>query len=72
VEWNNSNIYINKQLTQTNRNLFYKTRTKAREYGYKFTWFNNFMIFVKKSETLNGILIDEEKSLSKIVKLIVY
>lgn len=37
VEWENSNIYINELLTQINRNLFYKTRTKARECGYKFT-----------------------------------
>lgn len=66
-KWDNANIYINEQLTQTNRNLFYKTRTKAREYGYKFTWFKDSKIFVKKSETTNVILIDEEKSLLKIV-----
>lgn len=67
VKWDNSNIYINEQLTRTNINLFYKTRTKAREYGYKFTYFKDSKIFVKKSENTNVILIDEAKSLSKIV-----
>lgn len=67
TNWSNNNIYITHQLTQSRRNLLYKTRIKARQVGYKFTWFKRSNIFVRKNETSNVIRIDDEKALSKII-----
>lgn len=35
-DWENNYIYINEQMTQVNRNLFYKAKNVAREVGFKF------------------------------------
>jgi regulator of replication initiation timing len=64
--WNNDNIYINDSLTQYNRNLFFKTRVYARDFGYKFVWFKNLKLFIKKNENTNAIFIDNESSLFKL------
>lgn len=64
--WDNNGIYINNYLTQSNRNLFYKTRMFAKEHSYKFVWFKNNKLFIKKSENSNTIYIDHENTLDKI------
>lgn len=66
-DWENNNIYINEQMTQVNRNLFYKAKNIVREVGFKFIWFKNSKIFAKKTETSNVFIIDDYNSLSKIV-----
>lgn len=48
TNWNDENIYINDSLTQFNKNLFFKTRAFARDTGYKFVWFRDSKIFIKK------------------------
>lgn len=65
-KWDNNGIYINNYLTQSNRNLFYKTRMLAKEHSYKFVWFKNNKLFIKKSENSNTIYIDDESILDKI------
>jgi len=64
--WENKNIFINEQMTQMNRNLFFKAKNIAREIGFKYIWFKNTKIFAKKSETSNVFIIYDDKSLSKI------
>lgn len=66
-KWNNDSIYINDGLTQFNRNLFFLTRAFARESGYKFTWFKDSKIFLKKNENTKAFIIFDELSLSKLV-----
>lgn len=66
-KWNNDSIYINDALTQFNKNLFFKTRVFAREAGYKFTWFKDSKIFIKKNENTKACIIFDELSLSKLV-----
>jgi len=66
-KWNNDSIYINDGLTQFNKNLFFKTRAFAREAGYKFTWFKDSNIFLKKNENTEAFIIFDELSLSKLV-----
>lgn len=67
TEWASENIYINEQMTQSNKYIFFKARAAARELGYKFIWFKNSKIFVKKDETSKALLIGDEKALSLIV-----
>lgn len=54
-------------MTQSNKYIFFKARSAARELGYEFTWFKNSKIFVKKDDTSKALFIDDEKALSKIV-----
>lgn len=56
-EWENNNIYINEQMTQVNRNLFYKAKNIAREVGFKFIWFKNSKIFAKKQKRPTFLLL---------------
>jgi len=60
-KWNNTAIYVNEQMTSTFRNLFFKTRNIAIEVGYKFIWFKNNKIFVKKNEGSMTINIEDEE-----------
>jgi chromosome segregation ATPase len=62
--WNNTNIYINEHMTWYFRNLFWKTREKCK--NYKYIWFKEGKIFVKKDQNTNAILILNEKSLESL------
>lgn len=66
VSWKNEAIYINENLTQFNRNLFFKTKTFARDSGYKFVWFKDYKLFIKKNELTKAIVVDNELSLAKL------
>jgi len=66
ASWKNENIYINDNLTQFNRNLFYKTKIFARDSGYKFVWFRDYKLFIKKTELTKAIIIDNKLSLTKL------
>ncbi|KAF0704421.1 Uncharacterized protein FWK35_00035286 [Aphis craccivora] len=50
IEYNNSKIFINESLTAYNRKLFWETRKKAKELGYRYIWTSNGRIFCKKDE----------------------
>jgi hypothetical protein len=67
AEWANDNIYINEQMTQVNKYIFFKARSAVREVGYKFIWFKDAKIFVKKNDTSKVLIIDDEKALLKII-----
>jgi hypothetical protein len=53
-------------MTSTFRNLIFMTRNIAKKGGYKFIWFKNNKIFVKKNEGAITLIIDDEASISKI------
>ncbi|CAN7947446.1 unnamed protein product [Ixodes pacificus] len=59
-------IYVNENLTKTLKNLFWSTKTKAREKNYKFVWARNGKIFVKEKESSPVIRIENENDLNKI------
>jgi len=42
-------IYIIDSLTHFNRNLIFKAKFFALEKGYKFVWFKDLKLFIKKS-----------------------
>jgi len=52
--WKKEGIYINNYLTQTYRNLFFKTKLLAKEKNYKFVWFKNNKLFVRKNNDTNA------------------
>ncbi|CAN8002844.1 unnamed protein product, partial [Ixodes hexagonus] len=43
-------LYFNESLTQSNRELFWLARSRARERGYTFVWVKNARIFARKEE----------------------
>jgi len=50
IEFNHQRIYINESLTAFNRKLYWETRTKGKELGYRFIWTSYGRIFCKKDE----------------------
>lgn len=67
VSWKVSPIYFNNQMTQANKTLFFRAKITAKQVGYKYVWFNNNKIFVKKNEDSKVIIIFDENCISKIV-----
>lgn len=65
-KWGMEPIYVNHYLTIFNRNLFFKTKAFARQAGFKFVWFKDSKIFIKKNEDQKAILIENESSLSNL------
>jgi len=63
ANWNDEGIYINNYLTQANNNLFYKTRLFAKAHNYKYVWFRDSKLFLRKDENNKVILIEDENSL---------
>jgi len=63
-EWKKDSIYVNNFLTHYNRNLFFKTKSFAREAGFKFVWFKDSKLFIKKDVNCKPIIIENESSLS--------
>jgi len=66
--WGKGPIYVNNYLTFFNRNLLFKTKAFAREASYKFVWFKDSKIFIKKSENHKAILIENESSLTNLTR----
>jgi len=64
--WGNGGIFVNNYLTQYNSNLFFKSRMFAKENNFKFVWFNDGKIFIKKSESSKVNIIYDETDLSTI------
>lgn len=60
-------IYINNYLTLTNRNLFYKTKMYAKENSYRYAWFKNNKMLMKKNDSEKVIIIEDGHSLSNLV-----
>jgi len=56
-------IYIHDYLTEYNRILYFQTRMFAREKGFKFVWYADCQIFMKKHERSSIFLIEKETDL---------
>lgn len=65
--WKDTALYFNEQMTTTYRKLFFKAKTVAKEKKYKYVWFKNNRIFVKKDDSTKAITIYDETSVLKIV-----
>ncbi|VVC29231.1 Hypothetical protein CINCED_3A017206 [Cinara cedri] len=65
TNWSDDKIFMNDSLTAFNRNLFFKARVLAHEVGYKYVWFRDSKLFIKKKESTKAIIIDNEFALSK-------
>lgn len=65
-KWGTEAIYVNSYLTIFNRNLLFKTKAFAREAGYKFVWFKDAKVFIKKNEEHKAILIENETFLTNL------
>ena len=59
-------IFINENLTYLKKKLFWKSKQKAKEAGYKFFWTMNGNVFVRKLEDDKPILIKNEQDLDLI------
>jgi len=57
-KWGNEALYVNNFLTLYNRNLFFKSKAFAREAGFKYVWFKDSKIFIKKTENHKAIHIE--------------
>lgn len=65
--WENGNIFINNELTAFNRDLFYKTRMFAKSNNFKFVWFKDLKIFLKKDENSKAYIVQDDLDLSKLL-----
>lgn len=59
-------VYINEPLTRFFRKLLYETKKKAHEAGYKFCWYRNSKLHVRKDEYSDPVNIETFEDLEKI------
>lgn len=59
-------IYINESLTPYNKDLFWKARETGKKNNYKYTWFKNNKIMMRKDEQSRPIIIKKEEDLFKV------
>jgi len=65
--WGVAGIFINNYLTKYNSNLFYKIRMFAKERNFKFVWFKDDKMHIKKNEITKGFIIHAETDLANIL-----
>jgi len=61
--WSDMRIFVNHSLTTYNRHLYYKARMFAKDKGFRFVWFRDCKLYVKRDETSNAYLIEDEMDL---------
>lgn len=66
-KWENRSIFINNELSSYNRELFYKTRMFAKANEFKFVWFKDLKVFIKKNENYKACIIQDDHDLSKLL-----
>ena len=59
-------IFLNENLCQASRQLFYKANMQKKKFKWKFIWTNNGSIKMKKDHDSQIITIDDEESLKKV------
>lgn len=68
--YNNGNrkrIYLNENMTAYYKNLFWKVKTFARERNFKYVWYRNGKIMMRKdNDTAEVIHINGEEDLLKL------
>ena len=53
-------LYVNNNLTQRRKRLFWRSKQQAKELSYKYIWTNNGQIYVRKDKNHERILIKTE------------
>lgn len=61
-------VYIQKNLTEANRKMFFEARDKAKSLGYCFIWHDNACTYITKSEGDRAIKILNLSDISRIVQ----
>ena len=61
-----TNLFINENLTLLRKRLFWKTKQKVKETGYKYICTSNGNIFVRKVDEANPIAVNSKKYLNLI------
>ena len=59
-------LFINENLTQRRKRLFWLSKQKAKELEYKYFWTQNGQIFVRKNEESEKVLIRTENDLDQL------
>ena len=59
-------LFINKNLKQKRKQLFWQTKQKAKELSYKFIWTFNGQIFVRKNVGSNKIQVKSVNNLNNL------
>lgn len=63
-----SKIYINPSMSKENKALLAAAREKARTSGYRYVWFVNGKIMVRKAQGQPAILITSKEQLDQVIK----
>ena len=61
-----AHLFVNENLTQRRKRLFWLSKQKAKELGYSYFWTHNRQIFVRKNEESEKIFIRTESDLDKL------
>ena len=62
-------VYLHESLTKAQNQLFFATKDKVAECGYKYIWTQDQQIYVRATDKSKRISIDRDSDLAKIVKL---
>lgn len=60
-------LYLNENLTQANKDLYWKARSKGKEADYKFVWTRNGKIFARKEEGSPRIRLESIADLEQLI-----
>ena len=62
-------VYLHESLTKAQNQLFFATKDKVAECGYKYIWTQDQQIYVRATDKSKRISIDSDSDLAKIVEL---
>ncbi|CAN8011342.1 unnamed protein product [Ixodes pacificus] len=62
----NDNIYLQENLTEINKKLFFEAREKAKSLGYRYTWHKGGCTYVRKQDGDRAIRIKTHLDIDKI------
>ena len=65
----NGKIYIHEHLSKPQSDLYYRTKDKIKDLGYKFLWTQDLNIYVRHNEKSKRILISSETDLDNLQAL---
>ena len=60
-------LYVNENLTQRRKRIFWLAKQKAKELNYKFIWTSNGQIFIREDEKANSLPIRTEYDLDNLL-----
>lgn len=65
---NGGKIFINENLTGTTKQLLWQCKQTAQRNNFKYTWVKNGSIFIRKSDSTDAVLIQNNKDLIRLEK----